>query len=171
MKLKLFSVLALSGLIAAGVACGNSESDDDGDGGSGGSGGETTSTTKTSSTSTKATTTTTGTPTTNTSTSTGPMGCDTGEPGDVSVPDQVCIDCVICTQTDPSCEADWQAYGTSPDYQAYVDCSNACPDGDTACFDACDAMYPETAGLFQDALSCAVCEACLINCNAAANCM
>jgi hypothetical protein len=170
MKLKLFSVLALSGLIAAGVACGNSESDDDGDGGSGGSGGETSSTTKSGSTTTKTSSTATGTPTTNTSTSTGPMGCDTGEPGDVNPLDQVCLDCVNCSQGD-ECMAEWQAYGTSPDYQAYIDCVNACPDGDEACLTTCDEMYPETYDLFQVAVSCSVCVACTINCNAAANCM
>ena len=77
MKLKLFSVLALSGLIAAGVACGNSSDDETGDGGSGGSGGET-GTTKTSTTATKSsastgmTNTTTGTQ----STASGTQSCD-----------------------------------------------------------------------------------------------
>lgn len=171
MKLKLFSVLALSGLIAAGVACGNSSDDETGDGGSGGSGGSGSGTTKTSTTKTNSSAST-GTPTTTGSptSTTGSAGCDTGVPGDIANGDQICIDCVYCSQEN-ECNAEWTAYATDADYDAYVACAMACPDGDTACFDACDAQYPETAELYVTAISCSVCGACQTNCNAADNCM
>lgn len=171
MKLKLFSVLALSGLIAAGVACGDSSSDSDGEGGSGGSGGDATGTTKTSTTATKTSSnaSTTGSNNTTNSTGTGPMGCDTGEPGDYANNDEVCNDCITCTQME-DCANEWSAFASEPDAQAYIDCLTACPDGDTTCFQNCYDTYPEADEALLVALSCSVCSACATNCNAADNC-
>ncbi|MBL9024582.1 MAG: hypothetical protein JNL21_20470 [Myxococcales bacterium] len=168
MKLKLFSVLALGGLLSAAFACGDS-SGDGGSGGSGGSGGDTTSsTTKSTSSSTKATTggmtTTTGMNTTTTG-----MGmCDDGTAG--TIDSQICTDCIICTQTG-NCSAEWQAYANDPNYDAYLACNQACAADDDACFQACSDMYPDTDDAFIAAASCSICGECPNNCDAANVCM
>lgn len=164
MKLKLFSVLALGGLLSAAFACGDS-SGDGGSGGSGGSGGDTTSTTKSSTSSTKASTGTGNTTTTGQTTTTGSAMCDDGTMA--AIDSQTCLTCIQCTQTG-NCNAEWVAYANDPNYQAYVDCSTPCMD--QACQDACDAMYQTTADLFIDALSCSVCVECPNNCDAANSC-
>ncbi len=116
MKLKLFSVLALSGLIAAGVACGDSSSD--GEGGEGGSGGDTTSTTSTKGgTTTKttgATMNTTGGMTTGMT-----MACDDigGCGGDGMDPNSGCLECSIIGDDTPAsdggeCAEEYVAYSS-----------------------------------------------------------
>jgi hypothetical protein len=166
MKLKLFSVLALGGLLSAAFACGDS-SGDGGSGGSGGSGGDTTSsTTKSTSSSTKATTGT-GTTTSGQTTTTGSGMCDDGTAG--TIDSQICTDCIICTQTG-NCSAEWQAYANDPNYDAYLACNQACAADDDACFEACSTMYPDTNGAFITAASCSICGECPNNCDAANIC-
>jgi hypothetical protein len=160
MKLKLFSVLALSGLIAAGVACGESETDDDGEGGSGGSGGET-GTTKATTTATKASTGTgtgtTGTGTTATGTSTTSAGsCDMG----------TCDECQQCAfAADCSSEAD--ACAGNPECLALNMCIGMCPANDQACVDQCFADHPEGEADLGALAQCVFCDACFVTCDGA----
>lgn len=179
MKLKLFSVLALSGLIAAGVACGDTDTDDDGEGGEGGSGGQT-GTTKT--TSTKATGTQTVT-TGNGTTATGTPGCDDGTPGDIN--SQACTDCTDCA-FDGECADELAAFQADPNAQVWFECvfgdanmMGGCPEDDPntpadefdECFADCGAASPGVEDLYIGALSCAICGECPTNCDAATNCM
>jgi hypothetical protein len=140
MKLKLFSVLALSGLIAAGVACGDSSSD--GEGGEGGSGGDTTSTTSTKGGTTTKTTGATMNTTTGSTTS-GSMACDDigGCNGDGMDPASGCLECSIIGD-------DTTASDGGECVEEYVACFGTmadCSDGNADCcaLDDCLAACPE----------------------------
>lgn len=166
MKLKLFAVLALGGLLSAAFACGDS-SGDGGSGGSGGSGGGTTSSTKSATSSTKATTGTSPTTTTGTgTTTTSSGGCDDGTPS--TIDSQLCSDCIDCS-LGGNCSDELAAFQGDPDAQAFITCIDPC--ADDACFDACINQYPSAAQAYLDVLSCAICVECPNNCDAATNCM
>ncbi len=114
--------------------------------------------------------------------STGPVGTsgETGEPtsgpgtssqgestGPVGSCDELadCDGCAACS-VGSSCAAAVSACTQDPQCQPYQQCVGACAEGDKACLDACEDMYPggyETAWAQYD---CAVCEACPTACAA-----
>ncbi len=168
MKLKLFSVLALGGLLSAAFACGDS-SGDGGSGGSGGSGGDTTSTTGTKGTgsTTKATT---GGMTTATTTSSGQMGCDAiGVCNDMDMDDT--NDCQSCAFAGPcndqvvACAGNAECVNDTPEVDSFLECIDLCEATDQVCFDACVDSYPTGATLYNDLALCVICDTCPTSCD------
>lgn len=186
MKLKLAGMLILVG--AAAVAC-KTTTIDDSLGGSGGTG-STTSSTKATSTSSKATATSTG--STTMSTGTMMLDCDTGEAGDAGKPDtdpqgKICSDCVNCA-VGGNCADQLSTFQNDPNAQAWLSCEfpdqqtgmGGCPQDDPStpnvdefqqCAMVCDSMYQSAADAYNAVLSCAICQECPTNCNAAMYCM
>ena len=104
-----------------------------------------------------------------------PGACDTGTHGSLltgatQAQQDICIACVNCSQTDV-CGNEWQTYAGDFDYQSYVDCTQACASGNTACLTQCASFYPSADAAFQAAISCSVCVECLSNCDALNSCM
>lgn len=105
--------------------------------------------------------------TTTSGVTTGPMGCDSGTGNDInSVQCQMCVQCslaVDCVNEANACLGNQQCL----DYET---CVSACQPNDITCFDNCDSSYPTGSQLYLDMLSCAVCFACPIDCDAINNC-
>lgn len=124
--------------------------------GSGGSGGAPTTTTTGPTTSTV-------TPTTSTSTSTGPSGCDSGNPSVENCGDSTsgCIQCAL----EGACIDEFTMCANSQQCIEYVTCIDPCPD--TSCTDSCAMSFPSGAQIYNDLVSCAICQECFIDCDGA----
>jgi hypothetical protein len=181
MKLKLVAMIVVCGAVA--VACKTSTVDDTSVGGTTSSSTKASSSSKSTSTSTKAS-----------STATGTLACDTGQPGDLSstatqAEQDICNACIQCAFGD-ACANDLATFQADPNANAWITCVfgddmavppvMGCPADDPAtttvdefqqCLDACDTMYPGVDMKYLAVLSCAVCQECPTNCNAAGNCM
>ncbi len=181
MKLKLFGMLTLCGVVSLAVGCKESSSDDEGGGGTGGSGSTTGSTTGSTKSATGPATVTGA--TTAPTTGTGPGGCDDGTMHTIDSPE--CGDCIMCAGGD-ACSAELDAYVNNPDAPAWELCvfgdgmmNPGCPDDDPGtpndefdeCLTACSAATPGVEEQYIAFLSCAICGECPNNCDAASVCM
>ena len=146
LSMKSWAFAAIFVSVAALAAC-----DDDGsggDGGNGGTGGTTTSTTTSSTTTTTAT------------------GCDSGDTTGDSCGDSM-SGCLFCA-LEGNCADELDTCQTTPDCVAFVACLDPCMDA--ACEEQCVTDHAEGAGVYNELSSCAVCEECIVDCDAATNC-
>jgi len=155
--MKSWALAAIFVSVAALAACGKSDGgDDDGDGGSGGG-----TTTDTGTGTNTGTATGTGTNTgTGTGTGTATGACAAEDTVDnCGSPQMGCTQCAI----GGPCETEFTAFAGMPNAQALVDCYDPCMD--EACYNACDAMYPDEAPAYNALAACVICDACYTACD------
>ena len=75
--------------------------------------------------------------------------------------------CVACAISEGSCQDEYKSCQEAPgdDCLDLLDCYRDCSDGDQACFDACDAQYPQGTVPLSLLFGCVFCIECPVSCN------
>ncbi len=161
-RIRPLHILFYVGTIVALVACATGTEKPTGDNGEGGEGGDWG-----------------GGATSSSSSSGGTAGGGTGGGGGSVTPTTTCdinaADCTACITcsretADGLCNVEAQNCFNDIECTDYIACFQACADGDTACLNSCDAIYPSGLDLFNVYASCVICKDCPVNCDAATAC-